>query len=485
MTMWRMSVLTGMAMAIATVSLGEELGVVELTERRLKTPDGREYMADMGTFTVPENRANPDSNVIKLGIMRVKSTSDNPGPPIFILAGGPGGSSIENLRNYLNASEKLLALGDLVGVDQRGVSKSRPNLNRFFFRVLPFDEPTDREKVLAAYCEVIEDSKAYWKEKGVDLRGYTTEESADDINAVREALGYESMRLFGRSYGSHLGLSIMRRHGDDVASAVFQGIEGPDHTFKTPSQIQTGLEKVAALVAADPALNEKIPDFIALVSRVLEKLDTEPREVEVDLGKTQGMKTVTVSKTDVQYWTANNIGRNSSMVGVPAAYYAMDHGDFDELARFVVQTRRITIQSAMAPITDCASGMTQARRKRITREAGETTLGDVVNGPYPDICDCWEAPDLGDEFRGALKSDVPVLLICGDLDSRTPESNARELMPGLSNSRLIIVKNAGHDPRLFTSKESVNAAANFFRDGTVEAETIEFPRPELKPLVSY
>ena len=485
MTFWRTSVLMGVTLAIATVSLGEELGVLDLKERRLKTPDRREYMADIGTFTVPENRADPNSNIIKLGIMRVKSTSDNPGPPIFFLAGGPGGSSIGNLKGYLDQSEDLLALGDLIGVDQRGVGKSRPNLTRYFFRALPLDEPTDRDKVIAAYCDVIEEAKAYWNEKGVDLHGYTTTEAADDIDAVREALGYDSMRLFGGSYGSHLGLSIVRRHSDKITSAVFQGIEGPDHTFKTPSQIQLGLEKIASLVEADSSLSKQIPDFLALLTRVLDKFHAGPTEVEIDLGGTRGVHTVAVSKTDVQFWIANRIGRYSSMVGVPAALYAMDHGDYTEIAKFVAQIRTVAIRSAMASITDCASGMTAARRERIAREAGETILGDVVNGSYPDLCDCWEGPDLGDEFRGPLKSDVPVLFMCGDLDSRTPESNARELMPDLPNSRLIIVKNAGHDSRLFSSAESASAAVTFFRDQTVAAETIDFPPPELTPLASY
>ena len=50
--------------------------------------------AEFGTLRVPENRSNPESNLIELAFVRFKSTAKNPGPPIVYLAGGPGGSGI-------------------------------------------------------------------------------------------------------------------------------------------------------------------------------------------------------------------------------------------------------------------------------------------------------------------------------------------------------------------------------------------------------
>ncbi len=473
------------AMLLAHASFAAEAGVLEVQEQRISTHDGRGFTADVGTFTVPENRADPHSNIITLSVMRVKSLNPDAGPPIFILAGGPGGSSIANLLDYLGISDYLLELGDLVAVDQRGVGRSRPVLSRRFTRELPLDEPVTRDEMVAAYCEVIEESKAYWREQGVDLAGYTTAEAADDIDAVREALGYPTMRLFGRSYGSHLGLSILRRHGANVASAVLQGIEGPDHTFKTPKQIERGLEDLDALVDRDKALNEEIPSFLSLVRRVLKKFKKGPIPVEVDLGEKLGVRTVAVSKFDVQYWTANSLGRTSSLADVPAVYYAMAHDDFSTVAKFAADLRTVAVVSAMAAVTDCASGLSAARRETIAREAKRAVLGDTVNFPYPDVCDCWGMPDLGSEFRGPLKSGVPVLLICGAYDSRTPIANALELIPDLPNSRLVVVRNAGHDPRLFTSPKAVAAAIAFFRDGTVESEIIDMPEIRFTPLGSY
>ena len=50
----------------------------------------------------------------------------------------------------------------------------------------------------------------------------------------------------------------------------------------------------------------------------------------------------------------------------------------------------------MSYMMDCASGQTATRREQIAREAKETLLGDSFNWPFPDVCEEWNAPDLGD-----------------------------------------------------------------------------------------
>ena len=49
-----------------------------------------EYAADCGTLVVPENRADPNSRLIALPVIRLRATGSSPAEPIFWLAGGPG-----------------------------------------------------------------------------------------------------------------------------------------------------------------------------------------------------------------------------------------------------------------------------------------------------------------------------------------------------------------------------------------------------------
>jgi len=62
----------------------------------LHTCKVRNIEAKCGSFTVPENRAEPHGRSIRLSIevlMRAAQTSDS--EPLFMLAGGPGGSATE------------------------------------------------------------------------------------------------------------------------------------------------------------------------------------------------------------------------------------------------------------------------------------------------------------------------------------------------------------------------------------------------------
>jgi pimeloyl-ACP methyl ester carboxylesterase len=110
---------------------------------------------------------------------------------------------------------------------------------------------------------------------------------------------------------------------------------------------------------------------------------------------------------------------------------------------------------------DCASGQTAARRERIEHEAKSTLLADFSNFPFPDVCEEWKAPDLGDAFRAPLSSDVPVLFISGTLDARTPVSNAEEYRKGFTNSTHMVIEGAVHSDPLFLSSPKI-------KDGMME-----------------
>ena len=122
----------------------------------------------------------------------------------------------------------------------------------------------------------------------------------------------------------------------------------------------------------------------------------------------------------------------------------MSQGDFSWLAQAALSDRRNVEANIMPLAVDCASGATAERRDQIEKEVDSTLLGDAINGIGPEIGDAIGSPDLGDEFRGPLESDVPVLLISGDLDARTPISNAEEVLRGLVNGQHIIVEGASH-----------------------------------------
>jgi pimeloyl-ACP methyl ester carboxylesterase len=103
---------------------------------------------------------------------------------------------------------------------------------------------------------------------------------------------------------------------------------------------------------------------------------------------------------------------------------------------------------------DAASGVSPERRARIGKEAATALLGGASNPGVPEAAWLAGVPDLGEGFRGPLRSAVPVLLISGTLDGRTGPENAEALRPGLSKAGHLVLEGAGHeglfqsDPRI-------------------------------------
>ncbi|MFK7819035.1 MAG: alpha/beta fold hydrolase, partial [Planctomycetaceae bacterium] len=214
----------------------------------VKSRDGSEIAVEYGTVEVPENRSDPDTRTITLAYMHVKSPLKTKGTPVFPLAGGPGGDSIGMVMNALvGGGQQYLQWmgGDIVAIDQRGTGRSEPDMEAVVDFKTPLDEPCDPAKSLARQKRIYREEAKKWKAKGIDLRGYTTVESADDINVIRQKLGFEKISLWGGSYGSHLALATIRRHGEHIDRAVLIGPEGPNHTVKLPSYSQVGLERIA------------------------------------------------------------------------------------------------------------------------------------------------------------------------------------------------------------------------------------------------
>lgn len=132
-----------------------------LRDRVLTTSSHHAITAQVGHIRVPENRGRAGSRLIEVAFIRVRFRGEHPGTPNVLLAGGPGASGIAMVERLVErGGEPALALmgGDLIGLDERGVGLSRPNLRSAVRYDLPLDRPGDPERDLA----LMVDAAARW-----------------------------------------------------------------------------------------------------------------------------------------------------------------------------------------------------------------------------------------------------------------------------------------------------------------------------------
>jgi pimeloyl-ACP methyl ester carboxylesterase len=448
--------------------------------RTLKTKQGVTLDAVEGWIAVPERRSVPASRLIEVHYLRLKSRAARPRAPLVYLAGGPGGRGVSDDPTSLGFWSAFLEVSDVVLFDQRGTRD--PDLEWRWDGPLPLDFFRDAGVARAHMVEMSRRAAAAIRARGVDLAGYQTDESADDVEALRAVLGVDKLSLLAFSYGTHLACAVLRRHDAHVENAVIIGTEGPDHTYKPPLALDTQMRRLAAMAAADPRIHDKVPDLIALLERVDEKLAREPMRVSVNSpdGKPA---TLPVGPFGLHFIMRIDAGDATDLPVFPRLLWSIDHGDPSILEWFIRKRAPIAVQvPGMSYAMDSASGWTAGRRALIEDQMKRSRFADVVNFPFPDIVEAWNVPDLGDGFRGPLVTSTRTLFLSGELDWNTPPYQAEEIKWGFANATSLVVPGAGHEQILFQNDTTVPVVVDFLAGKDVRERHVDYPALRFIPL---
>ena len=207
------------------------------------------YVIDCYTVQMPMNHDAPESDeTVQLAVAVIHSTNPNPQPdPVLYLEGGPGGLSVP-IAPIMPTRVPFLAVAlddrDVILVDQRGMGASMPQIF-----CTPFQTPMDAfaTNLTELFETRMADCPQQFAEQGLDWHNFTTEQNALDLSKVGAALGYEQVNLFGVSYGTELGLIILRENPRGVRAAILDSVLTPDaKTFEVSAQSES--EAFAGLI---------------------------------------------------------------------------------------------------------------------------------------------------------------------------------------------------------------------------------------------
>lgn|GEM_PF-1184425 len=459
---------------------------LQLNPTTLKTASGKSIKANIGTLSVKENRNAPNSRSIKLSFVQLKSTATSPKAPLIYLEGGPGGSSTGYADSpaALEAWFPLLQVCDLIFLDQRGTGRSEGNLRYGSEKPVPADFFVDQEKALAHLLGLVREAQIEVKKRGVDPRGYTSVESADDINELRQAMGWEKISLLGFSYGSHLALATIRRHEEHLENVVTIGVEGLDETFKYPLNMDVQMQKLGLMIQGDPAIKPHINDWNQLLQQALDRLAKEPMMVEVYDRQMKRPRKISIGRWGLNYILRRDIGDASDLPVFPKLIHSIANGESHVLQWFIQKRWGFHGINLMSQLMDGASGASPSRWAMIEAQAKQSQFGAMANAGWPQLYKSLDVDDLGEDFRAPLVSPVRILMLSGSLDWNTPPYQAERLRFGLPNSSHIIVEHAGHEQILPQPK--VQAAILAFLMGqNVKSEQISLPKMKFVPIEGF
>ncbi len=395
-------------------------------------------LAECGTVEVLENPAKPEGKKIALRVVRIpaESAREQVADPLFLLAGGPGQSAVQAYGPMLPVLRRIHRVRDIVMVDQRGTGASGP-----LHCTLPVGlEENMVEGVLAEVARVCR------RELDADLTQYSTRRAAADLDAVVAALGYDTINLFGASYGTRLALEFVRRHAGAVRSVVIDGVA--PRSMRLPLSMakdaQRAVERIFAACQQDAGCKQAYGDPATTFRDVLASF---PQRVRLRDPRTAELLEVTMTRT-IFVSTLRGLLYSPELTSLlPLTLAQVKRGDFQS---FVAQASLLggSAQEMMSLglflSVVCGEDVARISEADVVEHTARTFLGRTMMDELRGACDGWPRPQLEPDFAEPVKSDVPVLALSGDMDPVTPPAWGEAAVAHLSNGRHLVVPGASH-----------------------------------------
>ena len=422
---------------------GSDTRTLVLSDCTIPNLDGD---ARCGSLDVFENRDARAGRIIRLRVAVLPARDGElRRDPIFIIVGGPGQSAVDNAAGYAALLAPLRSERTLIFVDQRGTGASNP---------LPCDLYSAQPSGSLGDFMPLDAVRACRQglERVADLRYYSSELAADDLDDVRRALGFEHINIEAASYGTRVALIYLRRHSGHVRSVVLRSVSPPwvKQPLHFAEDAQAAFDSLAAACDAEPLCSSAFPRFREEIDSVLAQLAAHSVTVEVPAtDSSTPARSVLLSRGAFAEKVRLMLYAPEVASFLPLLVHraaAGDFGPFAELAEEMGQQIARLASVGMYLSVTCTEDVAQITPAEAGNTWPGTFLGDYRVRQQQDACAVWPKGRLSADFAAPIRADVPVLLISSTIDPITPSRWADEVARSLAYTRHILVPNAGHSP---------------------------------------
>ena len=413
-----------------------------------------------GFVVVQEDHSNPDGPTIRLAVVVVKDLSDEHQPdPVILLAGGPGERVVANALQFAPTLAPLHPKRDLIIFDQRGVGNSEPALEcpEFIQAILDNLNEPDVNVATEKMFNAVMACRDRLVSQGTNLAVYTTAQSAADVDAIRIALGYAQINLYGGSYGSLLAQATMRDFPDAIRSVAINSTLPLEKSVfvDATTTFANAILRLLDSCAADEACNGAYPDLQTVLFEVIDRLNAEPIPITVT-NPLDGQSYDALLTGDAVRSNLGTFLYISQIIPVlPQAIFDVHNGDV-ELMTQLSSTRLALLdllsRGMMLSVMCSADLVGRTPEDLLNITAGLPT--QLVSTADPEftieygmfgICENWPVPGADLSAKEPLVSDIPTLVLEGEFDPITPPEFGQLVANYLLNGYYFEFPGVGHD----------------------------------------
>ncbi|GAA3913007.1 alpha/beta hydrolase [Luteimonas lutimaris] len=424
---------------------------------------GAGVAAQCGTLSVAEDPAKPQGRRIALNLAWIPAGegADDPRNPVFMLAGGPGQAAVATYPTVAPAFREVAKHRDVVLVDQRGTGDSNLLQCADMLEALGGGDDADEAGDEAASRAAMREATAHCRDtlsRHADLRFYTTTDAVRDLDTVRQALGVEQVNLLGISYGTRVAQRYAGTYPQHVRALV---LDSP-----APNELVLGndfarnLEDALALqfgrCAKIPDCANALGDPRAQLDSLMARLRDDPPLVtyrDANSGRQQQERLQPARIVGLARMYAYSPMAASIL---PLLIHEGAQGRYDglmALSKMLADSLPEQMAYGMQLSVICSE---DADGLRADPDMAASLLGNELVDGLLTQCEAWPKGTRPDDFHKPLASNLPTLLLSGELDPVTPPAYAEQIARTLPNSRVLVLRGQGHNvigtgcmPRLF------------------------------------
>ena len=405
---------------------------------------------ECGYVHVPARHENPDGPSIKIPVAISRSQAVNKKPdPLFLAQGGPGGDAFEVFPILLGASTAWQDR-DVVVFNQRGTRYAEPDLSC----IESFDgaaevlslppeeaEETSLSLLQACYDRVVAD--------GVDVSAFNSLQNAADVDAIRQALGYDEYNFYGVSYGTLLGLHLLRDHSEHLRSAILDGVVPTNLNFT--HQVAANTDRVFTEIfntcTKDPECSSQYPDLEERFFNLVDSLNEKPVTIRLKDPDSNQQADATLDGDTLVDVLFQAFYLPDSYAVFPKLVANLEAGDttfIEGIWPLIAYDR--TISEGMYFSVICAedADFDPANLKLDGIRPYFAEKADEELQSYREACDIWQVSQLPGVVNDPVTNDTPVLLLSGHYDPITPPPFAEVAAESLPNDTHVIDPTGSH-----------------------------------------
>lgn len=428
-------------LACPTVFAAETRGsTIPLADCRLENKNSGSVSARCGWYSVAEDRSK--GKTIRIHVAMIPALRRQPlADPLFIVSGGPGQAASDFYLSSQGAFERLRRNRDLIVVDQRGTGRSQ-RLDCEF----PDDLETTRfdAKLLQRYTR-----ECLTKLDG-DPRFYTTSVAVQDLDAIRAALGYKKINLYGISYGTRVVQHYARRFAAHVRSLILDGIVPAEAALgpEIAPTAQKTLEDIFSRCAQDKACRDAFGNIDEQFAQLRTRLASKPVSLVLADPKTAavtqldwGLPHLAVATRLLSYSDAT-----ASLLPLLISQASQNHPEaLAAQALMVARNLREQIANGMHNAVVCTEDVPFFDKASLQDAAIDRSyLGRVFVDALQAMCAVWPVGVIDPDFHAALHSDLPALLLSGENDPVTPAAYGDRAAKSFSKGKHVVMPGQGH-----------------------------------------